>query len=422
MLISIDIRNWKGHSSLHLDFQRGVNFLTGPNGAGKTSVLDAVCFALVGDMPSRGSYKGITYRDLIRDPNRDMEISLAFTPPQSAQVHVITRAARAPMGRASVELLRAAQQLTRRWDDATAEILEIYETSRVFFDRVISLSEGDIYDYVNRPPGEDIAKHIENVLGLNRFKGLRAGMEELRNLYERASLKLRDELESAITRTAQDESTLGEISTKIVALSEERKILSQRMARLGEEVGSIDYQIKSLQETINQINTLTEEWRQSYLEVPQDYDFRRAAASIRAPLAKEHDSLLQQRDKLKDAASRLLGEIDSNRKIMSLLEPGLQEPLQLTTCPVCKRPLTSEMVHDIGAECSDTIARLTRQLEDEQRDLQNIDDSIKMNLTQLNLLARMEALCSVQGVLGDVRYLANCSNLLSSRLEVSSSK
>lgn len=415
MLMSIDIQNWKGHSSLHLDFQRGINFLTGPNGAGKTSVLDAVCFALVGDMSSRGSYKGITYRDLIQDPNCDMEISLAFSPPQSEQVHVITRAARAPMGRASAELLRATQQLTRRWDDATTKILEIYETSRVFFDRVISISEGDIYDYVNRSPGEDIAKHIENVLGLNRFEGLRVVMEELRRLYERESLKLRDELESAISRTTQDESALGEISKKIAALSEKRKTLSQRIAKLGEEAGSIDYQIKSLQETINQINVLTEEWRQSYLEVPDDYDFRRAAALIRASLTKERDSVLQQRDKLKDGVSRLLGEIDSNRKIMSLLEPELQEPPQLTTCPVCKRPLTSEMVHDIGAECSDTIARLTRQLEDKQRDLQNVDDSIRTNSTQLDLLARMETrINTIREQVGEIISVAKLQSRLDS--------
>jgi len=162
-----------------------------------------------------------------------------------------------------------------------------------------------------------------------------------------------------------------------------------------------------------------EEWRQSYLEVPQDYDFRRAADSIRASLTKEHDSLSQQKDKLKDGASRLLGEIDSNRKIMSLLEPGLQEPPQLTTCPVCKRPLTSEMAHDIGAECSDTIARLTRQLEDEQRDLQNIDDSIKMNLTQLNLLARMEArIDSIRQQVGEITSVAE----LQSRLDALATK
>ena len=71
MLNSIRIVNWKGHDELSLNLKKGVNFITGPNGIGKTSILDAICFSLLGTIEFVGSYRGITYRNLIRNPNID---------------------------------------------------------------------------------------------------------------------------------------------------------------------------------------------------------------------------------------------------------------------------------------------------------------------------------------------------------------
>lgn len=45
---SIDINNFKGCTSLHLDFTEGKNILEGENGVGKTTVLDAITWCLFG--------------------------------------------------------------------------------------------------------------------------------------------------------------------------------------------------------------------------------------------------------------------------------------------------------------------------------------------------------------------------------------
>jgi len=45
---SIDIKNFKGCTSLHLDFTKNRNILEGENGIGKTTVLDAITWCLFG--------------------------------------------------------------------------------------------------------------------------------------------------------------------------------------------------------------------------------------------------------------------------------------------------------------------------------------------------------------------------------------
>lgn len=62
MLHSIQISNWKGHDEFSLSFKEGVNFLTGPNGIGKTSILDAICFAFLGNFKHIGVYHDIDYK------------------------------------------------------------------------------------------------------------------------------------------------------------------------------------------------------------------------------------------------------------------------------------------------------------------------------------------------------------------------
>jgi len=119
MLHSIDISNWKGHDELSLSFEKGINFLTGPNGIGKTSILDAICFALLGTIGFIGSYRGITYKNLIRDSNKDSEISLSFSLPNGEQYEIVRR-----VGATRRAILKCnGRTVATRWQEVTDKVL-----------------------------------------------------------------------------------------------------------------------------------------------------------------------------------------------------------------------------------------------------------------------------------------------------------
>ena len=53
---SMDISNFKGIHSLHLEFHSGVNTLYGDNATGKTSVYDALTWLLFGKDSHRSAF------------------------------------------------------------------------------------------------------------------------------------------------------------------------------------------------------------------------------------------------------------------------------------------------------------------------------------------------------------------------------
>lgn len=128
MINSIDIINWKGHDKKGLRFQEGLNIICGPNGIGKTSILDAICFSFLGDTYHIGSYRNISYKDLVRDTLKETEILLNFTSPEGTEFVLKRRICpqrRATLSAGSVELLRD-------WALINDYILELYKCHHRF--------------------------------------------------------------------------------------------------------------------------------------------------------------------------------------------------------------------------------------------------------------------------------------------------
>src|SRR3989338_11064217 len=64
MILTLELENWKSHSSSSFSFAKGTNVLVGRMGSGKSSVLDALCFALYGTFPKM-SRRDQTVEDLV---------------------------------------------------------------------------------------------------------------------------------------------------------------------------------------------------------------------------------------------------------------------------------------------------------------------------------------------------------------------
>ena len=217
MIRSIRIINWKGYDEIYLTFHDGLNFLVGPNRIGKTSILDAICFAFFGDINASAIYQNLTYKDLIRKHDRDMDISLSFSPLGKDQ-YIIRRMHSAHNNRKSCILSKNGNILSKQWDEASAKILDLYETSKLFFQRILLLSEGDTFAYSTQPPGEGLTKHIENSLGIDRMENLRANLSKLRRSFEVEVKKWKEKLDKMIESTPDDKKRTQELRIQLEAL------------------------------------------------------------------------------------------------------------------------------------------------------------------------------------------------------------
>lgn len=374
MIRSVRVTNWKGHEELRLSFGEGLNFLVGPNGIGKTSILDAICFALLGDIGATAIYKSIDYKNLIRDPERDMEITLTFCP-QGRGEYTVRRTHSARTNRKSCTLVFNNTVLTRRWDEATAELLKLYNTSDLFLRRVILLSEGDTFAYSTQPPGEGLTKHIEDVLGINRMESLRSNLKRLKREFDTEAGDWKAEIKEVRESTEEDKKRAQQLTDQLEALREERDKFSENVDALNRQIGALASDIQRTEELITLANSVVQEWTQVFGEIPQNYEFLGALETLQQSLGKERSSLLTQRDSVRDELSWLAAQMDTQRRILELVEP-LEREQEEIACPVCSRPLTTEMVRDIRAESLKVLEELEGRKKEKQTQLPTIETKI----------------------------------------------
>ena len=365
MIRSVKIVNWKVHDQLSLSFSEGVNFLAGPNGIGKTSVLDAICFALLGDIGASYIYHQLTYKDLIRDPSKDMEIVLTFAP-KGKEHYTLTRAHSARTNRRSCSLSRQGTTLTRNWNQATANTLELLEANDLFLRRVILLSEGDTFAYATQPPGEALTKHIEQVLGINRMEGLRDNLSLLRRQFEKETRRWRGEIETATQSVRKDRARIQGLTDQLGVLQTQRDTISERMAVLNREVGTITAQFQATRRRIDRIGELVKKWKSDFGDMPPNYDFLGAAQTLQRSYERDRNKLSERRDQIRDEVKWLSAQIESQESILKLVEPLEREQVEVP-CPVCQRPLSVEMMRELRGECRRLVAEFDRR-RDEKSD------------------------------------------------------
>jgi DNA repair exonuclease SbcCD ATPase subunit len=260
MLHHIAINNWKGHEKFELSFETGVNFITGPNGIGKTSILDAICYAFLGTIEFMGSYRGVKPADLIRNPESDSEICLTFSAPEGKRYDVIRRIS--PSRRASLK--SEGETIATSWQDVTSKILELFKASDVFLGRYVFLTEGEAYEYINRPPGEGLAKHIESVLGIDSMENFESVFGALHKKYTDVARDLRKQVTGAQIATDEDRAAYAELKRQVQSLVDEQRRKLDDIEKLNKEHGALSLEVESLKKAQLQIGEIIDDWQRDF--------------------------------------------------------------------------------------------------------------------------------------------------------------
>ena len=392
MLRNIHITNWKGHDEIELSFVKGVNFITGPNGIGKTSILDAICYAFLGTIEFMGSYRGIKHGNLIRDPNKDSEIYLAFSVPNGKQYEIKRR-----IGVSRRATMRAdGKTVATSWQAVTNKVLELYKVSDVFLGRYVFLTEGETYEYVNRPPGEGLAKHVESVLGIDSMENLESVFNTLYRKYTGMSKRLRTEVTGAQITTREDKIALDHLIKEIQSLTDKQRTVSNEILRLSKEQGALLSEVESLQNARAEITEIMDEWREHFAPLTDKQDPIRVLKDSREQIENEHKTHAKKRHELLTDIGKLSAQIQSQRAIIDMIQ-DLSQTGKERICPVCKRPLTEHMVEQIGDECRRIIGRSEKQLSKLESQSKGIESVMEDNRKKLGIVVGLES--KIRGVL-----------------------
>jgi exonuclease SbcC len=200
-----------------LDFEAlneaGLFLLTGPNGAGKSSVLDAVCFALYGQIPGdRGGAK--RYRSDHAGPGQAPIVELEATFAQGSYRIVRTAAWERPRKRgtgttpqqATVSLSRRVgdgwEPVTTRLDEAGQLVTRLVGMNFVQFCQVVILPQGKFQAFL-RATADDRRALLQQLFHTGRFQRVEAWLRDHRLELGRRSRDHHDAIREVLDRISE---------------------------------------------------------------------------------------------------------------------------------------------------------------------------------------------------------------------------
>ena len=222
------------------------------------------------------------------------------------------------------------------------------------------------------------------------MESLRDNLRQLSRGFEAEAKDWRVTIEGVKQSTEEDKRKAQNLTGQLEAQQAERDEISENVDRLNEQIGALASDIQKAEDLIGQAKLVVEEWTQIFGDPPQNYEFLGAIEALQKSLDNERTSLLAQRDSLRDELAWLAAQVGSQRQILELVKP-LEEEHREVACPVCKRPLTAEMVRDIKDECLRILAEIEERRNEKQGQLPTIESKIQETDTKLQKLLGIES-------------------------------
>lgn len=230
----------------------GLFLLHGPTGSGKTSVLDAVCFALFGQVPGARRAHADRLRSDHAPPHLSPRVCLEFTV-AGRRLRIDRRPAHlAPKKRGSGTTKRQAaivleefgvagwRPLSTRLDEAAEVISEVVGLGLEQFAQVVLLPQGDFAAFL-RAKADDRAALLERLFDISRFADVEQWLAE-----HRRTLRARvDDADSRVrTAVVRAEESLADHAPQIerwrtLPLDELPDQLTQAAAALSEALTTV---------------------------------------------------------------------------------------------------------------------------------------------------------------------------------------
>ena len=382
MIIRVEMINWRAFERRDIELGPGINFLTGLNGAGKTSVLEAISYALTGEA---AMFNSKTRPKLLRDPEKSATVTLVFEI-EDAQYEV--RRTQSPKAAGDAQLVRLSdgKVLAATHTGVTKQISKIIGVSDDFLRRIIYMAEGDVFHFLNDPPGEALELQIRQVLGLTQLDQFTQAVDKAEKQLKRhmgSVQELTADLDRLLIKnetSLQEHLTAGEgVRTVLLEQLEDNKEQVIHLQRIQEEAGRLQSLLTQFQE---EIERHPEQW-QGFQTTPLAEYSQQIEQRIRETGKGGQEFAL--------SIARHEGEKQSYQKTLLVLEP-YENRSETLPCPVCQKPMTGPERQSVLSEIHVALLGLDQQIEALQTEQAKNEADLRALQRQTDLLHQLRNL------------------------------
>jgi DNA repair exonuclease SbcCD ATPase subunit len=377
-LKSLELKNFKKHSSLRVDFTQGLNVIVGPNFSGKTTLKQAVLFALWGPtavpggkevIQSRAGGKTLVTLDLFSDTD---EVRIE----RSLSTATLYRNGE-PYARGSAEVTRAIDGLLEA-PRKHIEDMRISDQGRTA--ALLSTSGTELKRMVERLAGVEVIDKVLNVAG-DRLKvgrgrkevldrqvaegaGEYAAAKEGLGLCEQEITRLQERSGNLTEEIGACQSTLDALLVRLreaekqhrryLEVSKEREVLQGQANALQEEQARCQDKVVEWEAEFGAEEALQRRAEEISKSLATDEDLRRRVKSASAALdraeARHREAQAQLRDlqvpdiSALDLAAASAKYEESDRELARATDAiaAKERALKSAVCQECRRPFDSQ--------------------------------------------------------------------------------
>ncbi len=431
MIKKVRLKNWTSHEDTTLVFEEGANLFIGSMGSGKSSVLEAISFALFGEMMS--SYKNGTNDDYIRYGEKKAEVRVELE--LNGKKIVVERII--PKGKTTLAKLYVDGKLKVEGSKkVTSEIVEIIGMSKELFKKAVYAAQNELTALVSESQ-KDRKEAIDKLMGI----------ELIQKTYETATTvantlkKEKKVLEERVSREDASEISkqIDEIAEKIKSLSEKKKEIEKKLEeemaayksiktkvielakkeqtwdKLNREKMSLEGQIKELKEFLEGKEISSEErkelmekmsWLDDKIKAMREkmHDIERGLVKISSDLKmaeRERKRKKELRDRLTEIEEKIKNVSEEKLdKIIELNEAKRDEKLALIsslkehilkaksavktlneaksgTCPTCGTELGGEKIKQVVDFWLKDIDENEKKIERSKEEIEKITENLE---------------------------------------------
>jgi len=380
MITSMRLKNWKSHMDSEMGFSPGVNALVGIVGSGKSSVMQAISFALFGNLPAVQSRR-MGLQDMIMkrpQPKKEARVELAFR--ANGKDYTVSRSIKAGKGTSEAEIREGGKLLDVNARNVTRIVEQVLQMDYELFSRAV-YSEQNELDYFLRIQKGKRTEHIDRMLKVDRFEKAREGAVAIRNRLlagkeEKGRIVDDLEKEGLEERSVEEKRKIADIKAGLEKLKQESREVVKERARLQ---GTLEGQ-EGMQKELHDLIAILEGVKASLDEMENTLSEKRERArdpdEVRKEMSRIDSNIQVLKRQLEDKRKEAEGGREQVASLNAKIKVSVDSQAKLdglgARCPVCDNQIDGEKKQELVEKRKEEEAGLREKVSSVAKNLEKI--------------------------------------------------